>query len=382
MGYYNDERLTEVEAKRDETLAEVSQVYDGMINQSDKFYQAQVDATKQWEEKQTQLQQDRTDFAIEQIEQQKEQAQKDYTKEQSASYVDWQKQSNQYGANAEAMASSGLTNTGYSESSQVSMYNTYQNRVATARDVYNRAVLNYNNSIKDAQLQNNSILAEIAYNSLSQQLELSLSGFQYKNELVLGKLDTKLRVDESYHNRYMDILGQINTENALAEQIRQFDLSLAEDRRQYDTSLAEQVRQYNESLAEDRRQYNTTLAQKKTKSVSEEDDDEAFVKPREQKTTIDNNGAVNVANGMQVNTAYYQGALNPDVRKYGAFSNGYQPRGIEGHGNLNKTSETAEIETQTLSGELTKVKQSVWRASDGTFWYWDDRKNKYIQLKK
>ena len=31
------------------------------------------------------------------------------------------------------------------ESSKVSMYNTYQNRVATARDSYNRAVLNYNN---------------------------------------------------------------------------------------------------------------------------------------------------------------------------------------------------------------------------------------------
>ena len=285
---------------KDETLGEVNQVYDGMINESDKFYQAQIDATKQWEEKQTQLQQERTDFTIEQIEQQKEQAQKDYTKEQSASYVDWQKQSNQYGANAESMASAGLTNTGYSESSQVSMYNTYQNRVSTARDVYNRAVLNYDNAIKDAQLQNNSILAEIAYNSLSQQLQLSLSGFQYNNELLLGKLDTKLRVDENYHNRYMDILGQINTENALAEDIRQFDLtfaedqrqfdlslaeqqrqfdlSFAEDQRQYDTSIAEQIRQYNESLAENRRQYNNTLAQKKTKSVEEQVEKKELVK--------------------------------------------------------------------------------------------------------
>ena len=235
---YNDERLVSVEAQKNATMKEVNKVYDSMINNSDKFYQAQVDATKQWEEKQTQLQQERTDFAIEQIEQQKDQAHKDYVKEQSASYVDWQKESNRYGANAEEMASAGLTNAGYSESSQVSMYNTYQNRVATAREVYNRAVLNYDNAIKDAQLQNNSILAEIAYNSLFQQLQLSLEGFQYKNQLVIGKLDTKLRVDDSYHGRYMDVLGQINTENALAEQIRQFNANLAEEQRQYNSSLA------------------------------------------------------------------------------------------------------------------------------------------------
>ena len=238
MANYNDSRLTEVEERRDQVMAEVGAVYDSMINQSDKFYQAQVDATKAWEEKQSELQQERTDFTIEQIEQQKDQAHKDYTKEQSASYVDWQKQSNQYGANAEQMASYGLKNAGYGESSQVSMYNTYQNRVATAREVYNRAVLNYDNAIKDAQLQNNSILAEIAYNSLYQQLEISLAGFQYKNELILGKLNTKLSVDESYHGRYMDVLGQINTENSLAEQVRQFNEKLAEEKRQYNSSLA------------------------------------------------------------------------------------------------------------------------------------------------
>lgn len=233
-----DERLASVEEQKSQTLEEVNRVYDTMIKQSDKYYQAQIDATKQWEEKQTELQQERTDFTIEQIEQQKDQAQKDYTKEQSASYVDWQKESNKYGANAEQMASYGLKNAGYGESSQVSMYNTYQNRVATAREVYNRAVLNYDNAIKDAQLQNNSLLAEIAYNSLFQQLELSLEGFQYKNELILGKLNTQLSVGEMYHGRYMDVLGQINTENSLAEQVRQFNEKLAEEKRQYNSSLA------------------------------------------------------------------------------------------------------------------------------------------------
>ena len=171
---YDDERLTEVETQKQAALTEIETTYDNMINATDSYYTDQINASKEWAEKQQQLQQENTDFAIEQIEQQKEQANKDYIKEQSGAYTDWQKQSNKYGVAAEQQASSGLSNSGYSESSQVSMYNTYQNRMATARQSYNQAVLNYDNAIKDAQLQNNSKLAEIEYTALRDQLELSV----------------------------------------------------------------------------------------------------------------------------------------------------------------------------------------------------------------
>ena len=65
-----------------------------MIGQSDKYFQDQIDATKQWGETQKQNQQAQTDFAIEKIEQQKQQTVEDYQTEQAASYADWQKQSN------------------------------------------------------------------------------------------------------------------------------------------------------------------------------------------------------------------------------------------------------------------------------------------------
>ena len=184
---YDDSRFTQVETDKNNALAEVDNTYDDMIANSDSFFQQQIDASKEWAETQTKNQQEQTDFAIEKIEQEKAQAKKDYTKEQSGAYVDWQKQSNQYGANAEQAAAAGMTNTGFSESSQVSMYNTYQNRVATAREVYNNAVLNYNNAIKDAQLQNNARLAEIAYQALQEQISLSIEGFQYKNQLIIDK---------------------------------------------------------------------------------------------------------------------------------------------------------------------------------------------------
>ena len=235
---YDDERFGKVESDKQQAMTELENVYGGMINDTDKYYQAQIDASKQWADTQSKLQQEQTDFAIEQIEQQKDQANKDYLKEQSGAYVDWQKQSNQYGANAEAKAAQGMQNTGYSESSQVAMYTAYQNRVSVARDSYNRAVLNYDNAIKDARLQNNAALAEIALESLQKQLELSLAGFQYKNQLVLDKANQKINLENNYYNRYLDVLNQINTENAMAEEIRQYNESMAFEREQFEWEKA------------------------------------------------------------------------------------------------------------------------------------------------
>lgn len=221
-----DERLLEIEQEKAAALEKNDQLYDDMISQSNKFYETQINASQQWADTQSKLQQEQTDFAISQIEQQKEQAQKDYTKEQSAAYVDWKKQSNQYGAEAEKMAAAGLQNTGYSESSQVSMYNAYQNRVATAKQSIDQAFVDFNNAITSAQLQNSAAMAEIALQALQERAAYALQGFQYQNQLLQTKADRQMEIDALYHSRYMDMLDQINTEKAMAEQIRQFNASL------------------------------------------------------------------------------------------------------------------------------------------------------------
>ena len=354
---YDDERFAQVETEKQQALTDVEQTYGDMINQSNKYYQAQIDASKEWAEKQQQLQQEQTDFTIEQIEQEKEQANKDYLKEQSGAYVDWQKESNKYSANAEQMASGGLTNTGYSESSQVSMYNTYQNRMATARESYNQAVLNYNNAIKDAQLQNSSALAEIAYNALQQQLKLSLQGFQYENSLIIEQANKKTEIDNTYYGRYQDVLNQINTENALAEEVRQYNENLKLQQEQLAYQKAQDERNYQlqlQQLAEEQRQFNISQSS--------------------------SSGSSSINKSYAVNTAYYQGDLNSDANVYGTFSNGYQPKGISGYGKVSQTGTTIQLETQTIYGQKQIVTQNVWQTPDGTKWYWDGRYNKYIKL--
>ena len=230
---YNDERFTEVESQKSDALKDLDKTYDGMVKDSQKGYNDQIQASKDWVDKQTEIQNQNTEFAIEEINQQKEQTRKDYIKEQSGAYVDWQKQSNQYGAKAEQQASMGMANSGYSESSQVSMYNTYQNRVAAAREVYSRAVLNYDNKITEAKLQNNSLLAEIAYKGLQEQLALGIEAMQYKNSLLIQKTSEKRAVESDYYNRWRDVLSQINTENALAEQQRQFNENMSFQKEQF-----------------------------------------------------------------------------------------------------------------------------------------------------
>lgn len=269
---YEDERFQTVESEKQAALENVNNTYNNMISQSDKFYQDQINAAKDYANTQQQIQQENTDFAIDKIEQQKEQANKDYTKEQAGAYVDWQKQSNQYGANAEQMAANGLTNTGFSESSQVSMYNTYQNRVATARDTFNRAILNYDNSIKEAQLANNSKLAEIAYQALQTQLELSLAGFQYKNTLLQTQIEMQNQTEDRYYSRWQDVLGQMNQENQFKESIRQYEQNykleqqqFAEQKRQFQMEYDQKVKSFNEEI----RQFNTQIAYYKEKDAKE-----------------------------------------------------------------------------------------------------------------
>lgn len=272
---YEDEQFKAVEADKNAAMSEMDQTYQGMIDQTDGYYQGLKDETQQWADKQSQLQQEQTDFTIEQIEQQKDQAHKDYLKEQSGAYKDWQKQSDQYGVKAEQMASSGMTNTGFSESSQVSMYNTYQNRVATARESYNQAVLSYNNAIKDARLQNNSVLAEIAHQALQKQLELSLEGFQYKNNLILEQANKKIELDNIYYNRWQDVLNQMNTENAMkfeadqAELNRQFQTKEAELDRAHDLKVQQLDQTFEEKMAEIEQNYKIAYLNAQTEKEKE-----------------------------------------------------------------------------------------------------------------
>lgn len=242
---YNDERFTKLESDKQSALDQSNKTYDDLISQSGGYYDDLINQSKEWADKQAEIQNQQTDFTIEKIEQQKDKAEKDYTKEQKGAYQDYMKQSNAYGSSQQAVGQQGLSGSGWAETIRAGYYNTYQNRYAQARESYQTIVMNYDNNIKEAQLQNSSALATIYAEAQKEQLELALQSFTVLKDLSLAKQNAYLDIDRDYHNRWRDIESQINTENALAEQIRQYNESLAEEKRQFNQQQANWQKEYN-----------------------------------------------------------------------------------------------------------------------------------------
>lgn len=392
---YDDDRFKQVESQKQEQLNNINNTYNNIVSQSDSYYQNLVDATNKYAETQQKNQQANTDFAIEQINQQKEQAKKDYTKEQAGAYADWQKQSNKYGVNAEQVASQGLNNTGYSATLERDYYSTYQNRIISAKESYNKAVLNYDNSIKEAMLANNSALAEIAYNALKTQLELSLQGFQYKNDLLLRQISDTRDIDNTYYNRWQNVLSQMNTENALKEDVRQYNENMAENKRQYDERMAEERRQYDEKMAYQKEQDRLNMEyQKERDKVSDDQWQKQYnlsLASTYSKSSGGSSGSKSSSSksgsSNEITTAYYSGKLpsatSNAISSYGTFSNGYQPKGIIGYGTVEQATDkngnklTTKVTSTTLQGTKTVTTQKVWQTTDGTKWIWNGMSMKY-----
>ncbi len=321
-----DPRFATLEADRQSDHGELLDAYNGAILDSEELFDEQIQAVKENELEQTELQNQQTDFAIQQIEQQKAEAEKSYIKEQSAAYADYQKQTAQHGVNAEKIAAQGLGGSGFAESSRVAMYNQYQNRVAVARESVNKAILAYDNAIKEARLQNSAALAEIANQSLVQSLTLALQGFQYKNDLIIQRYQEKRALDSEYHERWKDVYSQINAEKALQKEKRQFD------------AAAINIPQIIEKDAD-------KLEQETTEEKAVTDD-----KTENESTS-------------------------------GADKESNQPASIGGHGSVSNTGKTVDVTTVTADGERQTVNRIVWEAIDGTSWYFDPATGKYVRLR-
>lgn len=148
------------------------------INSEEDVISASQKAAKNYADKQAELQNESTKLSVESLKQEKEELEKEYRKEQSAAYKDYQKAIDPYGTQAEQLAASGLSNSGYSESAKMQAYVAYQNRVTVMKESYIKAEANYKTAIQEAKLSNNSALAQIAYQNFQAQLELILSKFQ------------------------------------------------------------------------------------------------------------------------------------------------------------------------------------------------------------
>lgn len=249
---YDDERFKQVEEEKQQQLNNINQTYNDLMQERNTLTNQQNELINQWQTTQNENLDKQLAYQQDLINQQKQQAEKSYQKEAKSAYTDYRKENDQYGVSREQQVASGLGNTGYSESSRVNMYNTYQNRLSNAKQSMDTAYREFDNAIREAQLQNDVTKAENALTALQQKLNISLEAFNYKSQTQSDLLTRQQNINDSYYNRYQNVLNQINYENQQQEAIRQYNENMAYQRERAKVADAQWQKEYDLSRSKAR----------------------------------------------------------------------------------------------------------------------------------
>lgn len=151
------------------------------------------------------------EYLVSRREQQKTQAGQAYTQEKSAAYADYQKQVDPYGVQAEQMAQSGLTGSGYAESLKTQAYVAYQNRQAIAYKSYQDALVSFNNAFTEAKMQNDATRAALAFQTYQMQLEAVVSMLTSGNADIIKQAgDIIKNANGGWESEYNQMIGEEN----------------------------------------------------------------------------------------------------------------------------------------------------------------------------
>lgn len=160
-----------------------------------------------------------------QIDFEKQQYEQEAQKQAKALYTNYQKEQNAYGANAEALASQGLANSGYAESSRVNLYNNYQNNVTNLMNEMSRqkAVLDQqmNQAYFDADIQKAQNLATI----YTQKMQMAMNMYQTRYTLYRDQIaDEQWAAEYELQKRQLE-LSQANSDRDYQLQLMQLQNS-------------------------------------------------------------------------------------------------------------------------------------------------------------
>lgn len=142
-----------------------------------------------------------TEMSVAELERNKEQIDKDATKTNRALYTEYRKASNPYGANAEQLASQGLGNSGYAESTQANLYNTFQKNVTDTLNNARELKSNFDFEINKARQTGDITLAQNA-----------LAIYQQKMNLLTQEYELKNNREQFLYQKERDALAQSNWE--------------------------------------------------------------------------------------------------------------------------------------------------------------------------
>lgn len=147
----------------------------------DRWSNEQKSLLAQQGQQQNDLINQQTQLTVDELERNRDKIDKDVTKTTRGLYTDYQKQANQYGAEAERQAQMGLGNSGYAETSKVNLYNTYQKNVTEAMNNARQLKSDFDFQIAQARKQGSITQAQTALELLKQQMQLLTQEYEYRN---------------------------------------------------------------------------------------------------------------------------------------------------------------------------------------------------------
>lgn len=230
---------------------------------------------------------------VNEIERNKQKAEEEALKQNKASFIDYQKQINQYGTNSENLASAGLGGSGYAESSKTSMYNQYQKNVTETQNNLRNITADYNMKIAEArktgdiqkqqaamemyqmqleQLKNQYEMKQQKDQFLYQQQRDQISDNRYNQEWEYQK-----KRDEILDNRYLTEWERQKQLDALEEAWRQKEFNYQQERdkisdsqwqKEYELSKKNSVRSSSSSSRRSSAPYPLQDTSEKTKEYS------------------------------------------------------------------------------------------------------------------
>lgn len=136
----------------------------------DKSLQQQNDIVK----KQTQMQ-------VDSLGRQKEDIDREATQQNRALYQDYRKATNPFGQQAENLAGQGLANSGYAETTQARMYNTYQNNITATLNNARQLKADVDFQINQARQTGDITLAQNALQLFNQRMQLLSQEYDMRN---------------------------------------------------------------------------------------------------------------------------------------------------------------------------------------------------------
>ncbi len=140
-----------------------------------------------------------TQMNVDSLARQKEKIDKEVTQQNRALYQDYKKNVNPFGTQAENLASQGLGNSGYAETTMSRMYNTYQNNITA--------------TLNNARILKNDVDFQIQQARQSGDITLAqnaLELYKQKMQLLSEEYDLRNNREQFLYQKAQDALAQAN----------------------------------------------------------------------------------------------------------------------------------------------------------------------------